>query len=96
MKRQLLIYSDKFNQALKRFGLDQEKIENNIIETVKHKEGKFEVNKKTFFHTKYKENKVQYIIPGYVLKKEKAFLIEVADIWDKDPSEGIQIIKVEK
>lgn len=101
MERQLLLTcSNKFNEALAEFGLDREKVNQNIFETIKQKEEDLEPNLRRFFHSRYKEDGKEYILAGFVTKKEKAFLIEATSIWDKDPAKDIEIkehgIRIEK
>lgn len=101
MERQLLLTcSDKFNENLREFGLDREKVTQNIFEAIKQKQDDWEPNLRRFFHSRYAEDGKGYILAGFVTKKEKAFLIEATSIWDKDPSKDIEIkehgIKIEK
>jgi len=92
MERQfLLTSSDKFNKNLKEFALNREDVNQNIFQYIKGKQDDLEINIRRFFHNKYIKDGKEYILAGFVTKKEKAFLIETTSIWDKSPAKGIKV-----
>lgn len=97
MERQFLLTCSKgFEQALREFELDREEVIQNIFEEIKQKEDDLSLDRRRLFHRKYNKNGKEYILAGFVTKKEKAFLVEATDIWDKNSTQNIKIQILEK
>ena len=76
--------SYKFEESLKKFKLDREKVRQNILKHIESKLDDLSTNKRRVFQSPYQENDKKYTLSGFVTKHENSCTIEAVSIWDKE------------